>query len=131
MPTKLGSAGTRYNFKDFKIPGAEMAGDFCKKNLEFWGLMSKVSLEVCGGIAKLQTAFLEQLRLGIGDMIENGMSPSEAVSKMSDIARNGMVEAIKNSQHISDILTAANNDVVSTVCSRFCESMKHARNGMK
>jgi len=114
----------------FKIPNFDMNPllDSQKKNLEILGLINKMSVEVFSGIAKLQTAFLKQIMADMGSI--PGTSPSEALSKISEVCRDNTVKAINSSKQISDMITATNNEITSAVAKRFRESIEEAKDIM-
>ena len=116
-------------FKGFKMPKVDMnaALDSHKKNLEILGLINKMSMEVCNGITKLQTAFVKQMMTDISNVMENGAKPAEVMSKFSDIARDTMVRAIGNGKQISDMITIASNDITAAATKRLKESIQEAK----
>ena len=67
-------------FANFKMPQLDMEAiaESYKKNLEILGLMSKMSVEVCNGIAKLQAAFLKQMTADMGSI--KNVEPEEETS---------------------------------------------------
>jgi phasin family protein len=113
----------------FKIPKFDTDGlmDSYKKNLEILGLINKMSIEVFGGITKLQTAFVKQLMDDMGGVLEKGAKPSEALAKFSEVARDNVVKAINNGKQISDMITANNNELTTAITKRFKESIENAK----
>lgn len=119
-------------FSNFKMPNIDMNAimDSYKKNLEILGLINKMSLEVCNGITKLQSAFIKQMMADMGSVMEKSTKPSEAMAKFSEVTRDTIVKAIGNSKQISDMITATNNDLTAAVTKRFKESMEEAKSIM-
>ncbi len=116
-------------FSNFKMPNIDMNAimDSYKKNLEILGLINKMSLEVCNGITKLQSAFIKQMMADMGSIMEKSTKPSEAMAKFSEVTRDTIVKAIGNSKQISDMITATNNDLTAAVTKRFKESIEEAK----
>lgn len=117
-------------FKGFKMPTVDTNAvlDSYKKNLEILGLINKMSMEVCSGITKLQTAFVKQMMSDMGSIMEKGSKPSEAIAKLSDVTRDTIVRAIGNGKQISDMITIANNDISAATTKRLKESIEEAKN---
>ncbi|GHU10518.1 hypothetical protein FACS189449_00130 [Alphaproteobacteria bacterium] len=115
-------------FANFKIPTIDTNAilESYKKNLEILGLINKMSIEVCTGVTKLQAAFFKQAIADIGSIL--GSKPSEAASKLSDVTRDTIVRAIGNGKQISELVTAANNDITAATTKRFRESIEEAKN---
>lgn len=113
----------------FKMPNVDFNAimDSYKKNLEILGLINKMSVEVCNGITKLQAAFVKQMVADMGGIMEKCGKPSEAFAKMSEVARDNTVNAINNSKQISEMLTAAGNEITKTITTRMRETMEEAK----
>ncbi|MDR0580557.1 MAG: hypothetical protein LBG04_00350, partial [Holosporaceae bacterium] len=60
------------DFAGFKMPKVDTDAilDSYKKNLEILGLVNKMSIEVCNGIAKLQAASAKQFIHDLGGVTE-------------------------------------------------------------
>jgi phasin family protein len=117
-------------FAGFKMPkvNTEAILDSYKKNLEILGLINKMSVEVCTGITKLQTAFMKQLMVDLGSINDQTKNPSEAMAKFSEVARDSMVKAIGNSKQISEMITGNNNELTAAIAKRFKDSIEDAKN---
>ncbi len=127
--TSTNEKANESGFKGFKMPNIDANAmlDSYKKNLEMMGLINKMSMEVCNGITKLQTAFIKQMMADMGSIMEKGAKPSEAISRFSDVTRNTLVKAIGNGKQISDMITVANNDITAAATKRFKESLEEAK----
>jgi phasin family protein len=130
--TNTSEKTTESKFNGFKIPAidTEAVMSSHKKNLEILGLINKMSVEVCNGITKLQSAFIKQMVADAGSIVEKGTKPSEAIARFSEVARDNVVRIINNGKQISDILTVANNDITAATTKRFKESVQEAKNLM-
>jgi phasin family protein len=130
--TNTSEKTTANKFNDFKIPTIDTNAltDSYKKNLEILGLIKKMSAEVCTGITKLQTAFIKQLMADAGSVVEKSKKPSDAIARLSEVARDNVVRVINNGKQISDILTVANSDISAATTKRFKESIEEAKNIM-
>ncbi|MDR2794436.1 MAG: phasin family protein [Holosporaceae bacterium] len=119
-----------FSFANFKAPmfNADAFWDSYKKNLEILGLINKMSLEVCTGIAKLQTAFFKQAMEDFGGIFSS--KPTETASKFSEVAQSTFNKAIGNGKQISDIVTNANKDISTVASERFKESFEEAKKFM-
>ncbi|MDR0753402.1 MAG: hypothetical protein LBE95_01910 [Holosporaceae bacterium] len=117
------------DFAGFKMPKIDTNAifDSYKKNLEILGLINKMSIEVCNGIAKLQAASAKQFIHDLGGITENGVKPSDMMSKFSKIMQENMVKIIGNNKQISDLMSAYNNELTATVTKRFKESVSEAK----
>ncbi|MDR3151338.1 MAG: phasin family protein [Holosporaceae bacterium] len=115
-------------FANFKIPTFDTSAilDSYKKNLEILGLINKMSLEVCNGIAKLQAAFVKQMIADTSGLL--GSKPSDASAKLSEVTRDTIVRAVGNGKQINDMVTAASNDITAATARRFKESIEEAKN---
>jgi hypothetical protein len=115
-------------FANFKIPTLDTNAvlDSYKKNLEILGLINKMSMEVCNGITKLQAAFVKQMMADASGILCS--KPSDVSSKISEVARDTIVRAISNGKQISDLATAASNDITAATTKRFKESIEEAKN---
>ncbi|MDR2158244.1 MAG: TIGR01841 family phasin [Holosporaceae bacterium] len=131
--TNPGTDGKTNAFAGVKVPKIDTNAliDSYKKNLEILGLINKMSLEVCNGITKLQSAFVKQLVSDIGSIVEKGAKPSDAFARFSEVARDSVVKAINNSKQISDLITANNNDLTAAITKRFKESIEEAKTLVK
>ena len=69
-----------FEFPKFKMPNVDMNAviDSYKKNLEVLGLISKMSIEVCNGITKLQSAFVKQMMADMGSVWEKTGKPADS-----------------------------------------------------
>jgi phasin family protein len=124
--TKTGSS------TGFKIPKIDTNAllDSYKKNLEILGIINKMSVEVCSGVTKLQTAFLKQFVSDIGSVVEKSTKPAEAFAKFSEVTRDAIVKAVGNSKQISDLIVANNNELTAVISKRFKESVEEAKNAV-
>lgn len=124
------NADSKTEFQGFKMPSVDMNAimDSYKKNLEILGLINKMSVEVCNGIAKLQSAFIKQMMIDFGSVVEKSGKPSDAISKLSEVTRDSIVKAIGNGKQISDIIMATSNELTSAITKRFKESIEEAKN---
>ncbi|MDR2267819.1 MAG: hypothetical protein LBD81_00010 [Holosporaceae bacterium] len=115
-------------FADFKIPTLDTNAilDSYKKNLEILGLINKMSMEVCNGITKLQSAFIKQMMADASGILCS--KPSDVTSKISEVTRDTIVRAIGNGKQICDLATAASNDITAATTRRFKESIEEAKN---
>ena len=116
------------DFKNFKMPTLDTNAilDSYKKNLEIVDMMNKMSMEVCDGIVKLQTAFVKQAMADINGM-ERCEKPADTMARFSDIARDNIVRSIENGRKMSDMISAANNDITAAAARRFKESVAEAK----
>jgi phasin family protein len=117
-------------FTGFKVPNIDTNAilDSYKKNLEILGLVNKMSIEVCNGITKLQTAFVKQFISDLGGVAEKSGKPAEALAKFSEVTRDAAVKAIGNSKQISDIIVASNNELTAAIAKRFKDSIEEVKN---
>ncbi|MDR2645709.1 MAG: hypothetical protein LBC04_00805 [Holosporaceae bacterium] len=117
----------------FKIPKVDTNAvlDSYKKNLEILGLINKMSIEVCNGIAKLQAASAKQFIHDLGGITENGIKPSNMMAKFSEIMRDSMVKIIGNNKQISDLMSTYNNELTVAIAKKFKESASEAKTGNK
>ncbi len=125
-----GTEKTTESFPDFKIPTMDMNAimDSYKKNLEILGLINKMSIEVCNGITKLQSAFIKQMMTDMGSIFEKANKPADMMAKFNEVTRDTIVKAMGNSKQISDMLVASNNELTAAVTKRMKESMEEAKN---
>lgn len=119
-----------FEFPKFKMPNVDMNAviDSYKKNLEVLGLISKMSIEVCNGITKLQSAFVKQMMADMGSVWEKTGKPADMVAKFNEVTRDTIVKAVGNSKQISDMLVATNNELLSAITKRVKDSMEEAKN---
>lgn len=129
------SAGTSekaktFEFPNFKMPGIDVNAvmDSYRKNLEVLGLISKMSVEVCNGIIKLQSAFVKQMMADMGSVWEKAGKPADMVAKINEVTRDTIVKAVGNSKQISDMLVATGNDLTNAFTKRVKDSMEEAKN---
>ncbi|MDR1561228.1 MAG: TIGR01841 family phasin [Holosporaceae bacterium] len=117
------------DFSNFKMPNIDTEAfmDSYKKNLEMLGLINKMSIEVCNGIAKIQSAFVQQMISDMGNSMRNS-KPSEVFAKFSELNHDNIVKVIGNSKQITDMLTSAHKDVTNAITKRFKESVEEAKN---
>lgn len=132
MATATSTSEKTNEFKGFKIPTIDTNAviDSYKKNLEIFGMINKMSMEVCSGIVKLQSAFMKQAMSDVGSIMEKCNKPSEFISRLSDMSRDTAVKVIGNGKQISDMITAANNDITAATTKRIKESIEEAKNIM-
>ncbi|MDR3179423.1 MAG: hypothetical protein LBT70_00805 [Holosporaceae bacterium] len=118
------------SFAGFKASTLDMDAfwDSYKKNLEILGLINKMSMEVCTGIAKLQTTFFKQAMEDFGGIFSS--KPSETASKFSEVTQNTLNRAIGNGKQISEIVTAANKDISTVASGRLKDSFEEAKKFM-
>ena len=117
-------------FPNFKMPNVDMNAimDSYKKNLEVLGLINKMSIEVCNGITKLQSAFIKQMMTDMGSIWEKTGKPSDMMAKFNEVTRDTIVKAVGNSKQISDMLIASNNELTAAITKRVKDSMEEAKN---
>lgn len=111
-------------FSGFKMPNINVNAlmDSYKKNMEILGLINKMSVEVLNGIAKLQSAFIRQMMIDYGSVMEK-TKPSDAMTRLSEITRDSIVKAISNSKQISDMFMTSGNEISDAITKRFKESL--------
>jgi phasin family protein len=116
-------------FAGIKMPKVDTNAllDSYKKNLEILGLVNKMSLEVCNGVAKLQSAFFKQFLSDLGGVAEKAAKPSDAIAKFSEVVRDNVVRAIGNNKQISDMVTTNGNALTAAIAKRFKESLEEAK----
>jgi len=119
-----------FEFPNFKMPGIDMNAvmDSYRKNLEVLGLISKMSVEVCNGIIKLQSAFVKQMMEDMGSVWEKAGKPADMMAKFNEVTRDTIVKAVGNSKQISDMLVASGNDLTNAFTKRVKDSMEEAKN---
>ncbi len=129
------NAGTSEKAKTFEFPNFRMPGidvdavmDSYRKNLEVLGLISKMSVEVCNGIVKLQSAFVKQMMADMGSVWEKAGKPADMMAKINEVTRDTIVKAVGNSKQISDMLVATGNDLTNAFTKRVKDSMEEAKN---
>ncbi len=129
------SAGTSekaktFEFPNFKMPGIDMNTlmDSYRKNLEILGLINKMSMEVCNGVIKLQSAFVKQMISDMGSIWEKAGKPADMIAKLGDVTRDTIVKAVGNSKQISDMLVSTSNDLTSAVTKRMKDSVEEVKN---
>ena len=117
-------------FPNFKMPNVDMNAimDSYKKNLEVLGLINKMSIEVCNGITKLQSAFIKQMMTDMGSIMEKAGKPADMMAKFNEVTRDTIVKAVGNSKQISDMLIASNNELTAAITKRMRDSMEEAKN---
>lgn len=116
-------------FTSFKMPNVDMNAimDSYKKNLEILGLINKMSLEVCNGVTKLQSAFIKQMVADMGSIMEKGTKPAEAMARCSEVFRDSTVKAFGNCKQISDMMMTMGNELTAAVAKRMKESVEEAK----
>lgn len=131
-PNNSGAAGktSAEAFPNFKMPNVDMNAimDSYKKNLEVLGLINKMSVEVCNGIIKLQSAFIKQMMTDMGSVFEKASKPTDMMAKFNEIARDTVVKAAGNSKQISDMLVSTGNELSAAISKRVKDSMEEAKN---
>ena len=118
------------NVKMPKVDTESMKNSF-KKNLEIVGLMNKMSTEVITGITKVQTAFVKQMMVDMGSIMEKGAKPSQAIAKLKEVTRDTMVTAVQNNKRISDMISANNSELSTTIAHRIKESIDNTKSALK
>lgn len=118
-----------FEFPKFKIPNVDMNAvvDSYKKNLEVLGLINKMSIEVCNGITKLQSAFVKQMMADMGSVWEKTGKPADMIAKFNEVTRDTIVKAVGNSKQISDMLVATNNELLAAITKRVKDSVEEAK----
>lgn len=129
-PNNSGTTEKTGAFPDFKMPNVDMNAimDSYKKNLEVLGLINKMSIEVCNGITKLQSAFIKQMMTDMGSILEKTGKPADMMAKFNEVTRDTIVKAVGNSKQISDMLIASNNELTAAITKRMKDSMEEAKN---
>lgn len=119
-----------FEFPKFKMPNIDMNAvvDSYKKNLEVLGLINKMSIEVCNGITKLQSAFIKQMIADMGSVWEKTGKPADMMAKFNEVTRDTIVKAVGNSKQISDMLVSTNNELIATITKRVKDSVEEAKN---
>ncbi|MDR0968758.1 MAG: phasin family protein [Holosporaceae bacterium] len=112
-------------FAGCKMPKIDPSAflDSYKKNLEILGLINKMSIEVCNGIVKLQSAFFKQFMSDLGSVAEKAAKPSEAAARFNEVVRDNIVKAVGNSQQIANMITENANELNATLSKRFKETV--------
>ena len=123
---KTGSAA----FPSFKMPNIDMNAimEYYKKNLEVLGLINKMSIEVCNGITKLQSAFVKQMMTDIGSIWEKAGKPSDMMTKFSEVTRDTVEKAIGNNKKISEMIVSTNKELSAAITKRVKDSVEEAKN---
>ena len=119
-----------FEFPNFKMPGIDVNAvmDSYRKNLEVLGLISKMSVEVCNGIIKLQSAFVKQMMADMGSIWEKAGKPADMIAKINEVTRDTIVKAVGNSKQVSEMLVATGNDLTNAFTKRVKDSMEEAKN---
>jgi len=122
-------AGTA-TFPNFKMPNIDMNAimDSYKKNLEVLGLINKMSIEVCNGITKLQSAFIKQMMTDMGSIWEKSGKPSDVVTRFNEVTRDTIEKAIGNSKQISEMIVSTNKELSAAITKRVKDSVEEAKN---
>ncbi len=97
-----------------------------RKNLEILGLINKMSVEVFNDLTKLQTTYMQQLMSDVGSVAT--AKPTEALAKMSEVARTNIVKAMQNGQQIANMMIANNNELTAAVTKRMRETVEETKN---
>ncbi|MDR3186847.1 MAG: TIGR01841 family phasin [Holosporaceae bacterium] len=120
------------SFAKSKIPNidTEAVMNSYKKNLEILGLVNKMSVEICSGVAKLQGAFVKQILNDLGNVAKSS-EPSEAFGKFSELTHGHFMKAIENSKQISEMINSTHGDLTNAITKRLKESMEEAKNIVK
>lgn len=133
-PNNNGAAGkTSTNsdlFPKFNMPSVDVNAiiESYKKNLEVLGLINKMSVEVCNGIIKLQSAFIKQMMSDMGTVFEKTTKPTDLVAKFNEVTRDTVLKATENSKQISEMLVSTGNEVSAAISKRVKDSMEEAKN---
>lgn len=131
-PNNAGTAekAKMFEFPNFKIPSVDMNAlmDSYKKNLEVLGLINKMSVEVCTGITKLQSAFIKQMMTDMGSIWEKAGKPSDVMTKLNEVTRDTVEKAVGNSKQISDMIVSTNKELTAAITKRMKDSMEEAKN---
>jgi len=119
-----------FEFPNFKMPSVDMNAimDSYKKNLEVLGLINKMSIEVCTGITKLQSAFIKQMITDMGSIWEKAGKPSDVMTKFNEVTRDTVEKAVGNSKQISDMIVSTNKELTAAITKRMKDSMEEAKN---
>jgi len=119
-----------FEFPNFKMPSVDMNAimDSYKKNLEVLGLINKMSIEVCTGITKLQSAFIKQMMTDMGSIWEKAGKPSDVMTKFNEVTRDTVEKAVGNSKQISDMIVSTNKELTAAITKRMKDSMEEAKN---
>jgi len=122
-------AGTA-TFPNFKMPNIDMNAimDSYKKNLEVLGLINKMSIEVCNGITKLQSAFIKQMMTDMGSIWEKSGKPSDVVTRFNEVTRDTIEKAIGSSKQISEMIVSTNKELSAAITKRVKDSVEEAKN---
>ena len=133
MATATNSSNKTNDFSGIKMPKVDTNAllDSYKKNLEIFGLINKMSIEVCNGVAKLQSAFVKQFLSDLSNAAEKGTKPSDIIARFSEVVRDNAVKAIGNNKQISDIVTASGNELTAAIAKRFKESLEETKTAIK
>lgn len=122
-------AGTA-TFPNFKMPNIDMNAimESYKKNLEVLGLINKMSIEVCNGITKLQSAFIKQMMTDMGSIWEKTSKPSDVMTKFNEVTRDTVEKAIGNSKQISEMIVSTNKELSAAITKRVKDCVEEAKN---
>ncbi|MCR4623577.1 MAG: TIGR01841 family phasin [Alphaproteobacteria bacterium] len=122
-------AGTT-TFPNFKMPNIDMNAimESYKKNLEVLGLINKMSIEVCNGITKLQSAFIKQMMTDMGSVWEKANKPSDMMTKFNEVTRDTVEKAIGNSKQISEMIVSTNKELSAAITKRVKDCVEEAKN---
>lgn len=129
-PNNSGASDKAGTCPNFKMPNIDMNAimDSYKKNLEVLGLINKMSIEVCNGITKLQSAFVKQMMTDMGSIWENAGKPSDMVTRFNEVARDTVEKAIGNSKQISEMIVSTNKELSAAITKRVKDSVEEAKN---
>ena len=129
-PNNSGASDKAGTCPNFKMPNIDMNAimDSYKKNLEVLGLINKMSIEVCNGITKLQSAFVKQMMTDIGSIWEKAGKPSDMMTKFSEVTRDTVEKAIGNNKKISEMIVSTNKELSAAITKRVKDSVEEAKN---
>ena len=86
-----------------------------------------MSMEVCSGITKLQTAFIKQMMTDMGSIWEKAGKPSDVMTKLNEVARDTVEKAVGNSKQISEMIVSTNKEMTEAITKRMKDSMEEAK----
>ncbi|MDR1551305.1 MAG: hypothetical protein LBS14_01345 [Holosporaceae bacterium] len=115
----------------FSKVDATVIMDSYRKNLEIVGLIGKMTVEVFGGVIKLQTAFFQQFMEDCSTVLAKGVRPAEAATRFYEILRDNTVKSIAHGKKISDVVLSGSNEIGTAVAARLKESVDNAKAAMK
>lgn len=113
------------SFANFKMPkfNIENLTKSYKKNLDIVNLMSKMSMDVYSNITKLQSTFIKNMTSDLSEISKTD-KPSDAAFQFSEVAKNGMAQAINNGRKMMNMLTASSRDLSSAISKKIKENTK-------